>query len=132
MRLTPPTLYINENWIANNGRYSLTTSPSMLCPVQHQYNQKFENLNNILIGGIYNKKLIDQYTKYLSNSQLKIRASDAIAQRMINYRNNNDFNILDLMTEKDIHQLKTTILSGLTKTSLNLVHMQEVLLVQFS
>ena len=104
----------------------------MLCPVQHQYNQKFENLNNILIGGIYNKKLIDQYTKYLSNSQLKIRASDAIAQRMINYRNNNDFNILDLMTEKDIHQLKTTILSGLTKTSLNLVHMQEVLLVQFS
>ena len=44
---------------------------------------------------------------------IKLKACDAISQRMMNSGNNNEFNILDLMTKTDIYQLKTAILSGL-------------------
>ena len=70
-------------------------------------------MENILVGGIYNEELINQYTKYLSNSQLKIRASDVISQRIIDAKAMNDFNIIDIMTKNEITQLKSTLLTGL-------------------
>ena len=112
-KLTPPKFFINGNWLANDGSFDLTSAPKLLSPTMHEYNIKFENWENILVGGIYNEELINQYTKYLSNSQLKIRASDVISQRIIDSNVMNDFNFVDIMTKNEITQLKSTLLTGL-------------------
>ena len=62
------------------------------------------------------KNCYDEYEKILSNSQLKNIASEAISQRMVN--TNNELNILVLMTEKNMRQLKTTLLSELSENIL--------------
>ena len=62
------------------------------------------------------KNCFDEYEKILSNSQLKNIASEAISQRMVN--TNNELNSLVLMTEKNMRQLKTTLLSELSENIL--------------
>ena len=55
-RLTPAKFFINNMWVANDGRFAVTTAPKV-SPTKHDYNIKFENLDNILAGGIYNKNI---------------------------------------------------------------------------
>ena len=41
-RLTRPPFYRKKNWIVNDDRFLLMTSPKILSPMQHEYNLKFK------------------------------------------------------------------------------------------
>ena len=59
-KLTPPKFFINGNWLANDGSFDLTSAPTLLSPTVHEYNIKFENMENILVGGIYRREIHDR------------------------------------------------------------------------
>ena len=111
-RLTLPKFKIAGRWIQNDGTLQLAQEPIILSPRKLHFNIEFDNLENILLGGIYTDKDLKKYSQFLAFPQKIQTANDLIADRIVDtHEYGTDFSMANLFTKNDLTKFRDSLLT---------------------
>ena len=113
--LTPPKFWIAGKWLKlDRGHFQMTEEPITLAPQKNQYNIKFDNLNNILLGGIYTNDDLEKFNKFVTFPQKQRKANDFVTSQILGSYNN-EMSMNSLFSKEDLKKLKNSILTDLNE-----------------
>ena len=112
--LTPPKFKIAGKWLKlDRGHFQLTDEPIILSPQKNHYNIQFDNLNNILLGGIYTENDLEKFTNFITFPQRQKKANDFVTGRIISQHDSNPLSMNKIFTKEDLADFKDNILVDL-------------------